>query len=106
MENASHHSVRVEDAKPPTFNSRKVKWLDVQFGSKFTNPELYEIMKSKKIDSVYKVDEILKKKGHEVLRLPPYPCGLNHIELIWGDLNGFVVTYPQRIWSDWWNEMA
>ena len=23
-----------------------------------------------------------------------------------GDLNGFVVTYPQKIWSDWWNKMA
>jgi len=40
----------------------------VQFDSKSTNPELYEITKSKKIDSVYKVDEILKKKGHEELR--------------------------------------
>ena len=59
--------------------------------------QILNYMKSKKIDSVYKVDEILKKKGHEVLRLPPYHWGLNHIELIWGDLNGSVVTYPQRI---------
>jgi hypothetical protein len=32
----------------------------------------------------------LKRKGHEVLRLPPYHCELNPIELIWGDLKGFV----------------
>ena len=32
----------------------------------------------------------MKRKGHEVLRLPPYHCELNPIELIWGDLKGFV----------------
>ena len=32
----------------------------------------------------------MKRKGHEVLRLPPYHCKLNPIELIWGDLKGFV----------------
>ncbi|CAG2205058.1 unnamed protein product [Mytilus edulis] len=37
-----------------------------------------------------KVDEFLKKKGHEVLRLPSYHCEFNPIELIWGNLKGFV----------------
>ena len=96
MDNASYHSIRVEGTKPPTSNSRKGEMtecltkLEVQFDSKSTKPKLYEIIKSKKIDSVYKVDEFLKKKGHEVLRLPPYHCDLNPIELILGDLKGFV----------------
>ena len=38
----------------------------------------------------YKVDEFLKKKGHEVLRLPPYHCDLNPIEFIWGILKNRV----------------
>ena len=30
-------------------------------------------------------DNIAKKYGHEVIRLPPYHCDLNAIELIWAD---------------------
>ncbi|CAG2202885.1 unnamed protein product [Mytilus edulis] len=96
MDNASYHSVRVEGTKPPTSNSRKGDMVDflnklgVEFDMKKTKPKIYEIIKSKKIDPVYKVDEFLKKKGHEVLRLPPYHCEFNPIELIWGNLKGFV----------------
>jgi hypothetical protein len=55
---------------------------------KSKKPELYEIIKSKKQPPIYKVDEFLKIKGHEILRLPPYHCEFNPIELIWGDLKG------------------
>ena len=57
---------------------------------KSKKPELYEIIKSKKQPPVYKVDEFLKRKGNEVLRLPPYHCEFNPIELIWGDLKGYI----------------
>ena len=33
---------------------------------------------------------MLEEHGHRVLRLPPYHCDLNPIELIWGDLKGRV----------------
>ena len=36
------------------------------------------------------VEEIAKKYGHEVLRLPPYHCELNAIEQIWGDEKYYV----------------
>ncbi|XP_071132930.1 uncharacterized protein [Mytilus edulis] len=73
MDNASYHSVRVDGTKAPTSNSQKVFLNEhgLKFDSKFTKPKLYEIIKSKKIAPVYKVDEFLKKKGHDVLRLPP-----------------------------------
>lgn len=32
----------------------------------------------------YKTDELAFQYGHEVLRLPPYHCIFNPIELIWG----------------------
>ncbi|CAG4958981.1 unnamed protein product [Colias eurytheme] len=36
-------------------------------------------------------DELLAKKyGIEVLRLPPYHCELNPIELIWADVKGHI----------------
>ncbi|CAC5395126.1 unnamed protein product [Mytilus coruscus] len=90
MDNASYHSMRVEGTKPPTSNSRKGDMIDflnklgVEFDMKKTKPKIYEIIKSETIDPVYKVDEFLKKKGHEVLRLPPDHCEFNPIELIWG----------------------
>ncbi|XP_063416585.1 uncharacterized protein LOC134698835 [Mytilus trossulus] len=96
MDNASYHSVRVDGTKAPTSNSRKGDMKDflnkngLEFDSKFTKPKLYDIIKSKKIAPVYKVDEFLKKMGHDVLRLPPYHCDLNPIELIWGALKGFI----------------
>ena len=39
--------------------------------------------KSLKKPKIYAVDEILREYGHEVLRLPPYHCQFNAIELIW-----------------------
>ena len=96
MDNASYHSVREEGTKAPTSNSLKgdmINWLEknnVPFDKKSKKPELYEIIKSKKQLPVYKVDEFLKRKGHEILRLPPYHCEFNPIELIWGDLKGYI----------------
>ena len=37
------------------------------------------------------IDNIAKRYGHEVLRLPPYHCDLNRIELIWANEKNFVV---------------
>ena len=96
MDNASYHSVREEGTKTPTSNSRKgdmINWLtknNINFNNKAKKPEIYGIVKLNKGPPIYKVDEFLKRKGHEILRLPPYHCELNPIELIWGDLKGFV----------------
>ncbi|KAF9417146.1 hypothetical protein HW555_005657 [Spodoptera exigua] len=40
------------------------------------------VVKKHKPDPIYEVDEILKQHGHEALRLPPYHCDLNAIEMI------------------------
>lgn len=32
------------------------------------------------------MDELFKKHGHTVIRLPPYHCELNSIELIWSSV--------------------
>jgi transposase len=63
---------------------------NINFNNKAKKPELYGIVKLNKGPPIYKVDEFLKRKGHEVLRLSPYHWELNPIELIWGDLKGFV----------------
>ena len=38
----------------------------------------------------YELDEIALEKGHEVIRLPPYQCKYNPIELIWAQVKGQV----------------
>ena len=36
------------------------------------------------------IDEMAKKRGIILLRLPPYHCELNPIELIWAQMKGYV----------------
>jgi len=38
----------------------------------------------------YELDEIALSMGHEVIRLPPYHCQYNPIELIWAQVKGKV----------------
>jgi hypothetical protein len=49
------------------------KWLKDKknpFDGKMKKTELYEIIKLKKPEPVYKTDEFLRGKGHDVLRRP------------------------------------
>lgn len=45
-----------------------------------------EVLRVKSFEKQYVVDNIAQKYGHTVLRLPPYYCIFNPIELIWGQL--------------------
>ena len=55
----------------------------VEFPEKALRPELWKLAQAKeKEDPRYKVDDLIRDHGHEVLRLPPYHCDLNPIERI------------------------
>lgn len=41
------------------------------------------IVKRHTPNPVYEADQIFEQNGHEALRLPPYHCDLNAIELMW-----------------------
>lgn len=92
MDNAAYHSVREE--KKPTMASTKSamqEWLrrhNVPFDDKLRKDALIKLIKSNFTEEIYKIDELLKRNGHEVLRLPPYHPDLNPIELVWGDTKG------------------
>ena len=94
MDNAPYHNIRTEESIAPTSNSRKKDmqdWLTsrgIEFEPSVLKPQLYSIVKENKPEPVYKADSIIKNAGHDTLRLPPYHCNLNPIELIWGDLKG------------------
>jgi transposase len=53
---------------------------------KNTKKDLLEILKNHDIPQQYVVDETAKERGHTVLRLPPYYCVLNPMDLIWSSL--------------------
>ena len=69
-------------------------WLKdkgISFSSKTLRAELWTLAKQHRDIHARKIiDEIAKKSGHEVLRLPPYHCELDAIEFVWADLKNFV----------------
>ena len=94
MDNASYHS-RLRD-KPPTTSSKKadiIAWLSenkIQCGEKETRNELLMKVKANRSPKIYELDAIAFEKGHNVIRLPPYHCQYNPIELIWAQVKGYV----------------
>jgi hypothetical protein len=39
----------------------------------------------------YELDHLANERGHQVIRLPPYHCQYNPIELVWADVKRIVV---------------
>ncbi|KAL4119466.1 hypothetical protein QTP88_012273 [Uroleucon formosanum] len=95
MDNAPYHSMYINNY--PKCNTRKAdvqNWLKnqgVNFSPLETLPELRERLKLL-IPSFkrYELDEIASSMGHEVIRLPPYHCQYNPIELIWAQVKNEV----------------
>lgn len=97
VDNASYHNVQVE--KVPNMSSRKgdmLSWLqhhNIAADSKLYKAELYSLIKLHKADNIkYRIDEIITKAGHTVLRLPPYHPDLNPIEMIWGAVKNAIAS--------------
>ena len=88
FDNASYHSKKDENNTPTTKWRIDLlrKWLKakkVDFDPNTKRPELYQMARMKAAeDPKYKVDQLIRDYGHEVLRLPPYHCDLNPIERI------------------------
>ena len=60
--------------------------------------ELWMLCKIHRVEKTSKViDNIAKKYGHEVLRLPPYHCDLNAIGLIWADEKNFIALESNKV---------
>lgn len=90
MDNASYHSRQI--VKIPTTNSKKAEIQDflinnnLYFDVNYTKSKLLQVLATESFPKCYFVDELAKQKGHFVLRLPPYYCIFNPIELIWSQL--------------------
>lgn len=95
MDNAPYHSRRQEKTPSSTWLKANVQqWLrdkKISFDEKEIKIQLLNKVKMVKNQyQLYVVDELAKKYGVEVLRLPPYHCELNPIELIWADVKGHI----------------
>ena len=64
-------------------------WLtvhDIPFPEHALKQELHALIRTSNPTQKYAVDEMAKAAGHEVVRLPPYHCEFNPIELAWSQV--------------------
>ncbi|CAH2105951.1 unnamed protein product [Euphydryas editha] len=87
FDNAPYHSVITNKASTSSSRIEEIKnWLienNVEFDPRLRKPNLLTLVKQHKPQPIYEIDELLGENGHTVVRLPPYHCDLNPIELIW-----------------------
>ena len=94
MDNASYHSRKTE--KIPNTGTKKAEiqaWLtsrSIAYEEDMVRAELLQLVRQAAVMPTYVVDEMAKEHGHLVLRLPPYHCEFNPIELIWAQIKGEV----------------
>lgn len=95
MDNAPYHSRRLE--RVPNMQWKKLdiqNWLTskgITFQETLIKRELIDLVRpNKEKFTAYATDTYAKEKNIEVLRLPPYHCELNPIEMIWGQVKGYV----------------
>ncbi|XP_061704644.1 uncharacterized protein LOC133515996 [Cydia pomonella] len=96
LDNAPYHSRKIE--KVPNTQSRKneiIDWLKERnlFTINMNKKDLLDIVRAHKNRyEAFVVDEIAKQRNKTVLRLPPYHCELNPIEMIWSQVKGYVAN--------------
>jgi transposase len=95
MDNAPYHSVKMD--KIPVISWKKadiMKWLqekNIDFDDALVKAELLALVRQHAPPyDKYVVDETAKAANMTVLRLPPYHCELNPIELAWAQVKGYV----------------
>jgi transposase len=108
MDNASYHSRRVEKCPNAQWTKDNIiQWLrqkHIAVPEAAFKCELLELVQKYRPQGIpYAVDELVSKMGHTVLRLPPYHCQFNAIELIWAQSKQM---YDKHIGRDGYSENA
>ncbi|KAL1513242.1 hypothetical protein ABEB36_002675 [Hypothenemus hampei] len=91
MDNAPYHSVLLEKPISKFSNKTSISAFlqkhGIYFSNELSKKELWNLAEpyvQNSSNKKYVVDEFLNSKGYEVLRLPPYHCQYNPIEMVWG----------------------
>lgn len=101
LDNAPYHS-RVSEQHPTSRwkKNELQEWLrlkNIEFDKTSTHVELLSLCKEQVRKKEYVVDTMALQYGHEVLRLPPYHCQYNPIEMVWGIAKNY---YDRHIGRD------
>lgn len=97
IDNAPYHSRQIN--KMPTQASKKaeiIQWLrnnGENVNESMLKVELLKILKTKTQPKQYVIDEMAAEHGHTVIRIPPYHCHYNAIELIWAQVKGHAARH-------------
>lgn len=114
IDNAPYHSEVIH--RQPTSGWKKdeiITWLkqeNINFSNDALKSELLLLCKRHEKPKQYKVDNIIHEHGHQVLRLPPYHCEFNPIELVWGICKNYYDRhigrngYSDEAVREMWNE--
>ena len=102
LDNAPYHCKIIN--KIPTHNNSKaqiINWLNLNgihdYNPSLTKLKLIQICKKYKAYETYEIDKIAAENGHKVLRLPPYHCKFNPIEIIWAKIKKFTLKSDQSL---------
>ncbi len=95
MDNAPYHKTLSEHSPPTRLCSKKRirEWLEqnkIYCRDDCLKPELVEILEKVAPAPSYRIDEIARSQGHEVIRTPPYHPELQPIETCWGVVKNHV----------------
>lgn len=99
MDNAPYHSMKLE--KVPNTKWKKsdiIEWLKSKNETVDTTMLKNELLQSVALikhnfTNKYIIDEKANKQNKTVLRLSPYHCELNPIEMVWSMVKGYVKTH-------------
>ena len=90
MDNAPYHSRKLESVPTMSLTKQQMQdWLTAKgivFPECSLKKELLQLIVTSSSTPKYTIDEMAKAAGHEIVRLPPYHCELNPIELAWSQV--------------------
>jgi hypothetical protein len=98
MDNAAYHNVLTEETFPKTSHSMKrlQEWLDgnkIPWHEDMLKAELYDLCRKLAPEPEFAIDRVASKKGHTILRTPPYHPELQPIETCWAVVKGHVAAH-------------
>lgn len=96
LDNASYHTKVLNPVPNTNWHKKDIQeWLtknNIYYPPSAFVEELLRIVGQNKHKKIYEIDQLANEYGHEIIRLPPYHCQYNPIELIWAQVKGEVAT--------------